>query len=432
MAASTAYLLPLLIVLAGATLHQAAAAHAMHESFKDDPRPLILLGKFRFSRNGSLSIAATASGEANMKLKGPCLSGFFLLPDGMRLDQVFKKMMRTPTYRRCILSSRRIVRLVTFAALNAGGRYEVGSTFPITRAGEYSLYFANCVPGTRVTMDVRVELSDSSPDGGEDPVAMVYSFFAVCYGVFLIAWLHRTLARGCSTARPVHDVMSGLLAALMLHCLAAAAYDGRYTSVGGTARGWNVPCLALRLVKNAMLFPVVALIGAGWSLPEPFVPGRELNVLTAMVPLQVYMAIATTLSGDASAFTARGVAWTWSHAFVLVQLACCVAVLMPMGRAIRALRKEADTDDKAARRLGKLALFRQLYLAVAVYLYHTWMPVFILKLLVGASSGYRWASVAVEEAAALAFYLFMFCMFSPAEEDIQLEEDTEELIQAGV
>ncbi|BAD73400.1 putative lung seven transmembrane receptor 1 [Oryza sativa Japonica Group] len=265
-------------------------------------------------------------------------------------------------------------------------------------------------------MDVRVELSDSNPDGGEDPVAMIYSF-AVCYGVFLIAWLHRTLARGCSTARPVHDVMSGLLAALMLHCLTAAAHDGRYTSVvAGTARGWNVPCLALRLVKNAMLFPVVALIGAGWSLPEPFVQARELNVLTAMVPLQVYMAIATTLSGDG------GVAWTWGHAFVLVQLACCVAVLMPMGRAIRALRKEADTDDKAARRLGKLALFRQLYLAVAVYLYHTWMAVFILKLLVGASSGYRWASVAVDEAAALAFYLFMFCMFSPAEEDIQLED----------
>uniref|UniRef100_A0A0E0JQQ4 Lung seven transmembrane receptor family protein n=1 Tax=Oryza punctata TaxID=4537 RepID=A0A0E0JQQ4_ORYPU len=429
MAAATAHLFPLLLVLAGATLHQAVAAHAMHESFKDDPRPLIFLGKFRFSRNGSVSIAATAGGEADMT--GPFLAGFFLLPDGMRLDQVIKKT-RTPTYRRCILSSPYVVRLVTFAALDGGGggRYKVG-TFPITRTGEYSVYFANCVPGTRVTMDVRVELSDSNPDGGEDPVAMVYAFFAVSYGVFLIAWLHRTLVRSCSMARPVHDVMSGLLAVLMLHCL-TAAYDGRYASIVGTSHGWNVPvpCVALRLVKNAMLFPAVALIGAGWSLPEPFVPQRELNVLTAMVPLQVYMAIATTLSGDAPAFTAGGVAWTWSHVFVLVQLACCVAVLMPMGRAIQALRKEADTDDKAERRLTKLALFRQLYLAVAVYLYYTRMAVFILKLLVGAGSGYRWASVTVEEAASVAFYLFMFCRFSPAE-DIQLE-DAEELIPGGV
>ncbi|XP_040377108.1 protein CANDIDATE G-PROTEIN COUPLED RECEPTOR 7-like [Oryza brachyantha] len=280
-------------------------------------------------------------------------------------------------------------------------------------------------------MDVHVELHDSNPvDGEEDPVRVVYSVFAVCYGALLIAWLHRTLVRCCLTARPVHDVMSGLLVVLMLHCLTAAE-DGRYTRVVVTAQGWNVPCFALRLVKGAMLFPAVALIGAGWSLPEPFVPDRALNVLTAVAPLQVAMAIATTLAGDAPAFVAGGVAWTWSHAFVLAQLACCVAVLMPMGRAIEALRKEADTDDKAARRLGKLALFRQLYLAVVVYLYYTRMAVIILKLLVGTSSGHRWASVAVEEAAAIAFYTFMFCKFSPAE-DIPIEEDAEELIPGGV
>ncbi|KAF0917658.1 hypothetical protein E2562_034165 [Oryza meyeriana var. granulata] len=314
------------------------------------------------------------------------------------------------------------------AALDGGGHYK--RSFPITFAGEHSVYFANCVPGTRVTMDVHVELYDSKPvDGatdylsvGEDPVRALYTFFAVCYGAFLIAWLHHMLVRSCSTARPVHDVMSGLLAVLMLHCISAAE-DGRYASV---------VVFALHLVKGAMLFPVVALIGAGWSLPEPFVPDRKITkVLTAVAPLQVAMAIATTLAGDAPAFIAGGVAWTWSHAFVLVQLACFVAVLMPVDRAIQALRKEAETDEEAARRLAKLVLFRRLYLAVAVYLYYTKTAVFFLKLLAGTSAGYRWASVAAEEAAAVAFYTFMLWKFRP-DEDIQLEEDAEDLIPGGV
>uniref|UniRef100_A0A0D9W9S0 CAND6/7 N-terminal domain-containing protein n=1 Tax=Leersia perrieri TaxID=77586 RepID=A0A0D9W9S0_9ORYZ len=128
------------------------------------------------------------------------------------------------------------------------------------------------------------------------------------------------------------------------------------------------------------------------------------------------------------------VGWRWiKYASVLVQLACCVAVLlMPMDRVIRALRKEVDVDDMstAARRLARLVVFRQLNAAVAVYIYSTRMAVIILEFLVGTNSGRCWATVVAEEAATVVFYTFMFCKFGTVGDNPV--EDAQELIAGGI
>lgn len=64
------------------------------------------------------------------------------------------------------------------------------------------------------------------------------------------------------------------------------------------------------------------------------------------------------------------------------------------------------------------------------YLYFTRIVVYALKTI--AAYKYRWVSVVAEEAASLAFYLFMFYMFRPVEKNqyFVLDEEEEEAAQS--
>ena len=57
----------------------------------------------------------------------------------------------------------------------------------------------------------------------------------------------------------------------------------------------------------------------------------------------------------------------------LVDIACCVAILMPIVWSIRHLREAAAADGKAADTVGKLTLFRQFYVMVVAYFCGAWL-----------------------------------------------------------
>jgi hypothetical protein len=111
---------------------------------------------------------------------------------------------------------------------------------------------------------------------------------------------------------------------------------------------------------------------------------------------------------------------------MLVDVACCCAVLFPVVWSMRSLRETSKTDGKAARNLAKLTLFRQFYTVVIGYLYFTRIVVYMLGTV--ASYQYRWVSIFSEEVAAMAFYIFMFYTFRPAERSkyFSLDDDEEE------
>ena len=123
---------------------------------------------------------------------------------------------------------------------------------------------------------------------------------------------------------------------------------------------------------------------------------------------------------------------TWNQVFLLIDVICCCAVLFPIIWSIRSLRETSKTDGKAARNLAKLSLFRQFYIVVIGYLYFTRIVVYALKTI--ASYKYRWVSVAVEETASVAFYIFMFYMFRPVERNqyFVLDDEEEEAAEAAL
>ncbi|CAL4908589.1 unnamed protein product [Urochloa decumbens] len=446
-----ARLLPLLLLLAVAgALAFPAAAEIKTESFREDPRSSIMFEKFGFSKSGAVRIVISGAAVSSPVARAdPRQLGFFLLSDESLLHAIDEAQEGPSREKRaaatngagedpdgggsggagagCVLSSPYVKKLFTFHDLKVG-RYN--KSFPVIRPDEYTLFFANCAPEALVSMRVRTEMYNVNADGSKDylpvgqaPVPAIYGFFAFCYAAFLAAWVYLTLSRNRVSANQIHHLMSGLLVARLLYCLSAAE-DQHYIRVTGTPHGWDVAFYLFQLVKGVILFAVIALVGTGWSFLKPVLQDREKKVLMAVIPLQVTANIAAAVIGETGPFFQGWV--TWNQILLFVDVACCCAVLFPVVWSIRSLRETSKTDGKAARNLSKLTLFRQFYVVVIGYLYFTRIVVYALKTV--ASYKYRWVSILAEEVATLAFYLFMFYTFRPAEKShyFSLDDDEEE------
>jgi G protein-coupled receptor 107 len=432
----------LLLLAVAVALAFPVTAEIKTESFREDPRPSIMFEKFGFSKTGAVRIivsgAAVSSPVARADTKH---LGFFLLSDESLIHAIYeaqegptaeKRAAATggedpETKSRCVLSSPYVKKLFTFHDMK-GGHYN--KSFPVTHPDEYALFFANCAPEALVSMTVRTEMYNVNSDGSKDylpvgqaPVPAIYGFFSFCYAAFLAAWGYLTLSRERVSANQIHHLMSGLLVARLLYCLSAAE-DQHYIRVTGTPHGWDVAFYLFQLVKGVILFAVIVLVGTGWSFLKPVLQDREKKVLMVVIPLQVTANIASAVIGETGPFLPDWV--TWNQILLFVDVVCCCAVLFPVVWSIRSLRETSKTDGKAARNLSKLTLFRQFYVVVIGYLYFTRIVVYALKNV--GSYKYRWMSILAEEVATMAFYLFMFYTFRPAEKSkyFALDEEEEE------
>ncbi|KAJ1688660.1 hypothetical protein LUZ63_012815 [Rhynchospora breviuscula] len=404
-----------------------------------DNRPLILFEKFGFNQRGSITVQVHYASLSAAPFPAPSLLGFFLVSDESLIhpSNPLPSFNPNPNDNNCVLFHPYVKLLFTFHDLSPPPSRSINRTFPISHPDEYSLFFANCAPERAlVTMSVRTEMFNTLPDGtkdylsvGQSLVPSIYAGFASFYIAFLFFWFYLTLCKNRLLSHRIHHLMSGLLLARCLY-LICAAEDQHFIRVTGTPHGWDVLFYVFQFIKGVLLFGVIVLIGTGWSFLKPFLQDREKKVIMAVIPLQVIANIASAVVGETGPFLRDWV--TWNQLFLLIDVACCCAVLFPLVWSIRSLRESSKTDGKAARTLAKLSLFRQFYLVVIGYLYFTRIVVYALRTI--ASYKYRWVAVAAEEVASLAFYLYMFYMFQPMErnEYFLLDEGEEELAEQAL
>ncbi|XP_078179844.1 protein CANDIDATE G-PROTEIN COUPLED RECEPTOR 7-like [Carex rostrata] len=434
MAKLKSFVLPFLLLF---VLLPLSRAEIKNLNFNGDSRSSILFEKFGFNHHGTVSIALS---DASFASADPSMLGFFLLSDESLFQAIYESQNNASPENNpspnpsCVLYSPYVKLLFTFRELTAAGTFN--NSFPVTHPDEYSLFFANCASGTTVSMKVHTEMFNIDPDStknylsvGQWAVPSIYTVSAIAYFIFLAAWLYISLIQNRHTAHRIHHLMSGLLLARSLYLLSATE-DQHYIRVTGLAHGWDVAFYLFQLLKGVLLFAVIVLIGTGWSFLKPFLQDKEKKVLMVVIPLQVVANIASAVIGETGPFIMNYV--TWNQIFLLVDVACCCAVLFPIVWSIRTLRETSKTDGKAARNLAKLTLFRQFYMVVIGYLYFTRIIVYALKTI--ASYKYRWVSVAAEEAVTLAFYLYMFYMFRPVERNqyFMLDEDEEEAAELAL
>ncbi|XP_004423634.1 PREDICTED: protein GPR107 [Ceratotherium simum simum] len=304
--------------------------------------------------------------------------------------------------------------------------------------GLYSLYFHKCLGKETQTTDkfsfsLDIEITEKNPDSylsaGEIPLPKLYISMAFFFFLSGTVWIH-ILRKRRNDVFKIHWLMAALPFTKSLS-LVFHAIDYHYiSSQGFPIEGWAVVYYITHLLKGALLFITIALIGTGWAFIKHILSDKDKKIFMIVIPLQVlanvaYIIIESTEEGT----TEYGL---WKDSLFLVDLLCCGAILFPVVWSIRHLQEASATDGKAAINLAKLKLFRHYYVLIVCYIYFTRIIAFLLKLAVPFQ--WKWLYQLLDEMATLVFFVLTGYKFRPASDNpyLQLSQEEDDLEMESV
>lgn len=299
--------------------------------------------------------------------------------------------------------------------------------------GLYSLYFHSCTDEQLAMRDkllfsLDIEIIEKNPESflsaGEIPLPKLYISMAVFFLLSGIVWVHILRARRNDVFK-IHWLMAALPFIKSLS-LVFHAIDYHYISTQGfPIEGWAVVYYITHLLKGALLFITIALIGTGWAFVKHILSDKDKKIFVIVIPLQVlantaYIIIESTEEGT----TEYGL---WMEILFLVDLLCCGAILFPVIWSIRHLQEASATDGKAAINLAKLKLFRHYYVMIVCYIYCTRIIAILIKIIVPFQ--WKWLYELLDELATLLFFVLTGYKFRPASDNpyLQLPQDDDDL-----
>ncbi|KAM6400043.1 protein GPR107 isoform 2-T2 [Rhynochetos jubatus] len=298
--------------------------------------------------------------------------------------------------------------------------------------GLYSLYFHKCFISEGSTKDqwlfsLDIEITEKNPksylSAGEIPLPKLYISMALFFFLSGTVWIH-ILRKRRNDVFKIHWLMAALPFTKSLS-LVFHAIDYHYiSSQGFPIEGWAVVYYITHLLKGALLFITIALIGTGWAFIKHILSDKDKKIFMIVIPLQVlanvaYIIIESTEEGT----TEYGL---WKEILFLVDLLCCGAILFPVVWSIRHLQEASATDGKAAINLAKLKLFRHYYVMIVCYIYFTRIIAILIKIAVPFQ--WKWLYQLLDEMATLVFFVLTGYKFRPASDNpyLQLSQDDED------
>ncbi|ELR46849.1 Protein GPR107, partial [Bos mutus] len=360
--------------------------------------------------------------------------------------------------------------------------------------GLYSLYFHKCLgsdawSNDKFSFSLDIEITEKNPDSylsaGEIPLPKLYISMAFFFFLSGTIWIH-ILRKRRNDVFKIHWLMAALPFTKSLS-LVFHAIDYHYiSSQGFPIEGWAVVYYITHLLKGALLFITIALIGTGWAFIKHILSDKDKKVFMVVIPLQVlanvaYIIIESTEEGT----TEYGL---WKDSLFLVDLLCCGAILFPVVWSIRHLQEASATDGKGkflcdskgplewraslragsrwsqvrsgqallglsptqsrptsgveadcgartvetAINLAKLKLFRHYYVLIVCYIYFTRIIAFLLKLAVPFQ--WKWLYQLLDEMATLVFFVLTGYKFRPASDNpyLQLSQEEDDLEMESV
>ncbi|KAL1785497.1 hypothetical protein HispidOSU_003666 [Sigmodon hispidus] len=304
--------------------------------------------------------------------------------------------------------------------------------------GLYSLYFHKCSiskskSSEQVSFSLNIDIIEKNPDSylsaGEIPLPKLYVSMALFFFLSGTIWIH-ILRKRRNDVFKIHWLMAALPFTKSLS-LVFHAIDYHYiSSQGFPIEGWAVVYYITHLLKGALLFITIALIGTGWAFIKHILSDKDKKIFMIVIPLQVlanvaYIIIESTEEGT----TEYGL---WKDSLFLVDLLCCGAILFPVVWSIRHLQEASATDGKAAINLAKLKLFRHYYVLIVCYIYFTRIIAFLLKFAVPFQ--WKWLYQLLDETATLVFFVLTGYKFRPASDNpyLQLSQEEDDLEMESV
>ncbi|CDW52557.1 Lung 7-TM R domain containing protein [Trichuris trichiura] len=249
---------------------------------------------------------------------------------------------------------------------------------------------------------VQVSIIEKNPTSylshGEMPVPSIYMVFSAIFFALFCFWSFILLSKKENVYK-IHILM-GVLVFLKSISVLLHGLNMYFIGIQGQQlEAWAVLYYILHLIKGSLLFGTIVLIGTGWTLFKNFLVERDRKLLMVVIPIQVVDNIALIVLDETEIGQQR---YEWSSKlFILFDLICCAAVIIPILWSIKHLEQASQTDGKAVFNLQKLRLFQQFYIVVICYIYLTR----IVKYLVQAS---------VEHAVQIPFAYAHFVVSSPS------------------
>nr|XP_019962771.1 PREDICTED: protein GPR108 [Paralichthys olivaceus] len=296
--------------------------------------------------------------------------------------------------------------------------------------GLYSLKFHYCqnkMPGLKRPYSFTVEVTEKNLSGylsaAEIPLSRLYICMAGVFFTAAMVWVY-TLMKHRYSVFKIHWLMAALAftkaTSLVFHSINFHFINTK----GHPIEGWAVMYYITHLLKGALLFITLALIGTGWAFVKYILSDKEKKIFMIVIPLQVlanvaYIIIESTEEGSSEYYL-------WKEILFLVDLICCGAILFPVVWSIRHLQEASSIDGKAAMNLEKLKLFRHYYVMIVCYIYFTRIIAILLK--VTMPFQWQWCYEFLVEVSTLIFFVLTGYKFRPASNNpyLQLPQDEED------
>jgi len=306
--------------------------------------------------------------------------------------------------------------------------------------GLYSMFFHNCLNYPKkvggqhkkesVTFSIKIEEknSDSYLSAGEMPLPALYQMLAILFFLSGCFWVFILKKTGSQQVFRIHWIMASLVFLKSLSLFFHGVNYNKIATHGIHVETWAVLYYITHLLKGGLLFFTIVLIGSGYAFVKHVLSSNEKRIFIVVLPLQVISNVAYIILEESEQGEANH--QVWKEVFVLIDLVCCGAILLPVVWSIRHLQDASRTDGKAAVSLEKLKLFRHFYIMVVCYVYFTRIIVYLLRITVPFQ--YEWLDPMFKELSTLVFFVMTGYKFRPASNNpyfaVASEDDMEEVL----
>ncbi|XP_027026662.2 protein GPR108-like [Tachysurus fulvidraco] len=297
--------------------------------------------------------------------------------------------------------------------------------------GLYNLDFHYCsssTPGPISPYTLSVEIKERNPGGflsaADLPLPRLYISMAALFLMAAIIWTSTLLKHKYSVFK-IHWLMAALTYTKAVSLVFHSINYHFINMEGHPIEGWAVMYYITHLLKGALLFITLALIGTGFAFIKYILSDKEKKIFMIVIPLQVLANVAYIIIEETEEGSSEYA--LWREILFLVDLICCGAVLFPVVWSIRHLQEASTTDGKAAMNLEKLKLFRHYYVMIVCYIYFTRIIAILLKVTVPFQ--WQWCQEFLIEVSTLVFFVLTGFKFRPASNNpyLQLPQDEEDL-----
>uniref|UniRef100_A0AAA9TF49 G protein-coupled receptor 108 n=1 Tax=Bos taurus TaxID=9913 RepID=A0AAA9TF49_BOVIN len=275
-----------------------------------------------------------------------------------------------------------------------------------------------------------VMIREKNPEGylsaAEIPLFKLYMVMSACFLGAGIFWVS-ILCKNTYNVFKIHWLMAALTFTKSVSLLFHSINYYFINSQGHPIEGLAVMHYITHLLKGALLFITIALIGSGWAFVKYVLSDKEKKIFGIVIPLQVLANVAyIVMESREEGASDYGI---WKEILFLVDLICCGTILFPVVWSIRHLQDASGTDGKVAVNLAKLKLFRHYYVMVICYIYFTRIIAILLRAVVPFQ--WQWLYQLLVEGSTLAFFVLTGYKFQPARDNpyLQLPQEDEEGMQ---